>query len=388
MAQKLYEESNIQAIADAIRAKNGLTDTYKTSDMAGAIIALESGSGGNIIPPEAFYITGNCQRRFTMGHWDWIINKYGDKIVTENIQDAEYMFADSGVTEIPFDLNFDSSKPCTTGFMFQNCSNLQTIGDLKNLRPKAFSSMFNNCVSLTEIPNFIDVDTTYLESNTSISGSSCFNSCRSLRSIPEWLLDLIGSATTISQSYYLYSGGFGGCATLNELTNLPVFENQIITTSMGSYSGSFGDCFMLKNITYKTNEDGTPKIVSWKNQTIDISKNVGWVYNAYAKGLVLNYNSGVTADKEVNDDVTYAALKNDPDWFATKFEYCKYNLDSAVATIQSLPDTSVYLASAGGTNTIKFTGAAGSATDGGAINTMSEETIALAASKGWTVTFV
>ena len=57
-------------------------------------------------------------------------------------------------------------------------------------------------------------------------------------------------------------------------------------------------------------------------------------------------------------------------------------------TINCLPDTAAYLASAGGTNTIKFKGGAGSSTDGGAINTMTEEEIAVAAAKGWTVTFV
>lgn len=43
MSKKLYEESNIQAIADAIRRKNGTTDTYKVSEMAGAIEAIEAG---------------------------------------------------------------------------------------------------------------------------------------------------------------------------------------------------------------------------------------------------------------------------------------------------------------------------------------------------------
>ena len=39
--QKLYEESNIQAIANAIRAKNGTEETYKPSEMAGAITAIK-----------------------------------------------------------------------------------------------------------------------------------------------------------------------------------------------------------------------------------------------------------------------------------------------------------------------------------------------------------
>lgn len=53
MAKKLYEEANIQAIADAIREKNGLTETYRTADMAQAILAMDAGgsSADVIFPP-------------------------------------------------------------------------------------------------------------------------------------------------------------------------------------------------------------------------------------------------------------------------------------------------------------------------------------------------
>ena len=47
MAQKFYNESDIQAIASAIRAKNGLSNTYKVSQMASAIQDIPSGSEGN-----------------------------------------------------------------------------------------------------------------------------------------------------------------------------------------------------------------------------------------------------------------------------------------------------------------------------------------------------
>lgn len=47
MANKLYEESDIQATADAIREKNGLTNTYKVSEFAGAIRAIPTGGDGS-----------------------------------------------------------------------------------------------------------------------------------------------------------------------------------------------------------------------------------------------------------------------------------------------------------------------------------------------------
>ena len=58
-------------------------------------------------------------------------------------------------------------------------------------------------------------------------------------------------------------------------------------------------------------------------------------------------------------------------------------IKSDIKTISTLPDVS-----ASGTATIKFKGAAGSLTDGGAINTMTAAEIAVATAKGWTITFV
>ena len=185
-------------------------------------------------------------------------------------------------------------------------------------------------------------------------------------------------AVNYSNTYF--ASGFFSCVVLDELVNLPIPYTATYTWNFLNYS--FSNCQRLKHLTFEINEDGTPKVVQWKNQTIDLSERIGY---ALRKGNMLNYNSGITADKEVKDDATYQALKDDPDWFTLLPAYSRYNHDSAVETINSLPDTSAYLATAGGTNTIKFQGACGSLTDGGAINTLTEEEIAVAAAKGWTV---
>jgi hypothetical protein len=44
---KLFEDTNIKAIADAIRAKLGTTATYKTSEMASAILGIQAGGGAS-----------------------------------------------------------------------------------------------------------------------------------------------------------------------------------------------------------------------------------------------------------------------------------------------------------------------------------------------------
>ena len=184
-----------------------------------------------------------------------------------------------------------------------------------------------------------------------------------------------------NNSYYY--NGFYNCYSLDELINLPIPYTKAKWTSNAFYD-IFRNCHRLKNITFKTNNDGTAIAVNWKNQFIDLTNNVGY---ASVGDEVTNYNSGITADKRVTDATSYEALKNDPDWFTADVNYSRYNHDSAVNTINSLPDASAYLASYSGTNTIKFKGASGTNTDGGAINTLTETEIAVATAKGWTVTF-
>jgi hypothetical protein len=133
-------------------------------------------------------------------------------------------------------------------------------------------------------------------------------------------------------------------------------------------------------------ENGKPYEVELGKQTLDFS----YVGNFSANS---NYSSMIGKElkfeKMIKDDATYQALKDDDEAWSIKTEYSFYNHDSAVETINSLPDTSAFLATqAGMTNTIKFKGTMGSLTDGGAINTLTEEEIAVATAKGWTVSFV
>ena len=55
MSKRLYEESDVKAVADAIRAKNGSTDTYKLSEMAAAISKIATGgeTGGDTSAEDA-----------------------------------------------------------------------------------------------------------------------------------------------------------------------------------------------------------------------------------------------------------------------------------------------------------------------------------------------
>jgi hypothetical protein len=170
----------------------------------------------------------------------------------------------------------------------------------------------------------------------------------------------------------------GESYSLDEVIDLP-FPHYNASWTSDAFYYIFNNCYRLKNFTFKLQEDGTPYVMKWKNQTIDLSQNVGYTENTRH----ITNNTNFTDDTKIFDDATYQTLKDNPDSWASNLNYSRYNRTSAVNTINSLPDCS-----ATGTNTIKFKGASGALTDGGAINTLTEEEIAVAAAKGWTVSLV
>ena len=381
MAKVLVNESSLTGIANAIRGKNGSTTTYKPSEMAAAITAI-SGGGGPEIPDSAFVLSESMSYWNYSGKWDSFITAYADKWSTSNIASANGMFQHSRKLEvIPFDFNLKNNSYYNYNNMFDGSENLKTIGKFINMYPSDISSMFSGCKRLRYLPEFINPNFSRINTYLYAGAGSMFQNCYSLRTIPE---DFLNQIYGVWNSVYstLFYNGFYNCYTLDEVRGLNP-QTGIMKSNM--FNSTFDQCFRLKNIIFALQDDGTPYSVNWKNQIITLNKTG---YSNIGDDYLISFNSGITAEKGVRDDATYQALKNDPDWYTCNVEYSRYNHDSAVATINSLPDTSAYLAANGGTNTIEFKGAAGSATDGGAINTLTEEEIAVATAKGWTVTLV
>lgn len=339
-----------------------------------------------LVPDDAFYYTGDGNYKFAFGSLDWLVRDYGHLITTEDFTSASQMFYESKVEYIPFELNFKKGSSITMGSIFHKAHNLKEIPKINNCRPSGQQDMFSECQNLRYLPegfedwfDWSSVDNATSQYGGGTRGTNIFKGCFSLRSIPMGFLNHINPYVTSAYNIIFY-GLFNNCYSLDEIVGLPLPRADKMNFTSNMFQNTFNGCCRLKDMTFATNEDGSPIVVKWKSQVIDLSSIVG--YSNYTS-WILNFNSGITADKEVKDDATYQALKNDPDWFTTKIEYSRYNHDSAVATINSLPDTSAY-----GTNNIKFKGASGSATDGGAINTLTAEEIAVATARGWTVSLV
>jgi len=368
--------NKLSAIGDAIREKTGDTELMTLDAMPAAIRGIETGGGGGT-EIEPIVLTGHCNYACAGQLAGIYISLYGDTISTKDITSSDSMFYNYPFETIPFKMNMATGTAyIALSRTFSNARKLKSVPEFNAAYPYNITAMFDYCESLRELPEDFGGDWNWEQVHTisSIDASDIFSNCYSLRRIPETFLSQLWGVQT--SGYAPVSGMCSNCFALDELVNIPIHQGKLTSNR---FTGMISRCFRLRECIFETNEDGSPKTANWKSQVIDFTSNTGWVND---RNNILFHNSGITADKEVTNDASYQALKNDPDWFSCDVAYSRYNHDSAVNTINSLPDCS-----ATGTNTLKFTGAAGSATDGGAINTLTEEEIAVAAARGWTVTF-
>ena len=313
-------------------------------------------------PKDAFKITGDCGNKFAYNGWNWFLELYADDLTSENITNASNMFQNNTIDRIPMTLNLSTSCSNTDN-IFYGCTGITELPVINNFR--AGSDLFYGCTNLTSLNN-----NQLANVPTGLPLDDTFYSCYCLRSIGNFL-DNIPDVQKGNSIFGMHNT-FNNCYSMDELVNLP----YVYSTYGDSYF--FGSCFnyctRLKRVTFRNQTVNE----TTKSATMDLSTNVGW------GGLNNFIYYGFDYDTQVKDDESYQLLKDNPDYWTTDMAYSRYNHDSAVETINSLPDVSINSTN----STIKFRGAAGSKTDGGAINTLTAEEIAVAAAKGWTVTLV
>ena len=387
MANVIINDTNLTNIANAIREKNGETTKYKPSEMANAILAITTGVDTSGIPEEALTLTLECSYWDYAGRWDWFFEKYKDQmIVKEDITGAAYMFYGSKITEMPLEIYFNKyGYGFDVAGMYQQATELKSIGKIINFKPSNTDNMFSYCYNLRTIPEFENVDYSHLNDSYNfqdVDYSQMFFRCYSLRNIPSNLLQGLYNhflTNDKAQKSVLYRG-FEDCYCLDEINGIDVRVGSGAITSNLFYR-TFDNCSRVKDIIFNTN-NGEPFEINLSNQTISLINYVGYV-NGSNTEYITDYNSGLNDDtKMVSDAYSYDTLKDNEDSWTILSEYSRYNRTSAVNTINSLPDVST-----GSNNIIQFRGSSGSATDGGAINTMTEEQIAVAVAKGWTVSY-
>lgn len=381
MSKVLVEEGNLTNIANAIRTKGNTTAVYKPGEMAAAISNLST-STSTYVPTDEDLTFTDCKAQylFANNQFSWIFKNYKDKKIrfTGNSRNIKSIFYQSEVDDLS---NVIFENCYGSGNYGANFSSMLTEAktkyppEIKNCDIGSLESAFQSAYNLETIPSFENC-TIADESDVTVF-SNIFYEARSLKNINFDLSKNVRLREKIYYYWYYYT--FFDCWSLRSIEfSMPMIqESPIINNQFRSF---VADCWRLRHLKFK---NYLPSL-QMKSQIIEMAYRLGYSDN---ETIGLRYPNFFPEGKRIKDDATYQALKDDPDAWTTKPEYALYNHDSAVETINSLPDTSAYLAENGGTNTIKFLGNAGSNTDGGAINTMTAEEIAVATAKGWTVAF-
>lgn len=414
-----------------LRDGSGVEQTYTGIDTI--TVPLADGSGtwtygltdeeltfseqNNLLIPSTISLFKKYFKRFKFApktddngvYYDWTYFTSG--IDTTDLRD---IIVDANDVSVIYINNYSQGSEISSFPTIINANNLG-IGN------GAILSGMNYSITETEILKFLNYftyQTKETKRNSSSSSQYCnfsstgyyYNILNPSDCLKKWH-EIINNEQSYSNYTYGPYYGISGFDYIKELKNIPIpYRNTNAITSDIRFFGYSYSFFNTNSITFATN-NGEPYKVNWKNQTIDLSKRIGYgeriwssSYEIHAQGYWKEKNNVFykTTDLE-QAKLNYNKLKSQDNWFSWSensgtYEgknnvyysllFSRYNHDSAVETINSLPDTSEYLASAGGTNTIKFKGIQGALTDGGAINTLTEQEIAVATEKGWTVSMV
>lgn len=228
---KLYEETSIQDIANAIREKNGLTDTYTVSEMGNAIREIQSGGGDidALIDGSLTEIESNVTSVRDYAFYRSNNLKSVELPNVTSIGNFAFSYAKLASANIPNATTLGSA-------IFQFCSNLTTVNmpKITSITPSMFQSTeiananfplvtsigdsaFNSCDKLTNV-NFplvesiggsafyycIKITTVDFPLVTSIKNGA-FNSCRNL------------TIANFSKATSVGTTAFSGCSNLNQL---------------------------------------------------------------------------------------------------------------------------------------------------------------------------
>ena len=379
----INNEVQIDLTADTVTPST-LASGITAHDKTGAVITGTMASSPDAPTISELTIGGNLSYWDSQGSWDWFITKYGNQITVDSnnkITSLAYAFQYSQLEEIPisFVCNMLSKDNCIS-YTFNGATKLKTLPSITGVVRGMTTNTFSNCNNLSQIPASFFADYTY---TTGYFYNMCSN-CYCLRSIDTSFMEQLTTLYTSSLYGNTFAYAFKNCEQLDEL-NIPIRDTTTEITVNMFYS-AFDNMHRIKKLTFDA-----PNAVKWKNQVIDLTEYFGYSQKNTTTGQPKHlkesgYNTTITQDKVMTAS-TMTSLIDDADAYPTTINTSRYNHTSAVQTLNSLPDASAYLASSGGTNTIKITKYLGGLT-GSSTNDLTEEEIAVATAKGWTVTLV
>lgn len=377
------DEVKLDLTADTV-SPSTLALGITAHDKSGELIIGTMASSPDAPTVSELTIGGDLSYWDNKGAWDWFITKYGNQITVDSnnkITKLGYAFRDSQLEEIPiiFECNMPNDNNGIS-YMFDGATKLKTLPSITGVVTGMTANTFGECNNLSQIPASFFTDYNF---TTGYFYGMC-NNCWCLRSIDTTFMEQLTTLYKSSLYANTFALAFNHCEQLDEL-NIPIRDTTTEMTVNMFYS-AFNGMHRIKKLTFDA-----PNPVKWKNQVIDLTEYFGYSQTNPTTGQPKHlkedgYNTTITQDKVMTAS-TMTSLIGDADAYPTTINTSRYNHTSAVQTLNSLPDTSAYLASSGGTNTIKIRKNLGGLS-GSSTSDLTEEEIAVATAKGWTVSLV
>lgn len=280
MSNKLYEENNIQAIANAIRAKNGSSDTYTVSQMASAI---------RNIPDKMPTITNGRIEELYMGDYEPSSSSYTSVPANYFVQFNYYCITNSvisGSSQYFRTIALDTNK-------FLNISSYYSSSNTPKLSFKLLVETINNH-SLTcgeeVIVHISDYNSSQFEivklsQNLALLVHRC-NQTTNIECIP---ITINGYNITAGESYTIQS--FSGSSN-NSFQCKAIGENKVMVIySKYRQKYVYGLIFKYDNGTYTIGTE--TQLTSGSNYTYSNSM---FAYNGVDRGVVI-YPETISSNK-------------------------------------------------------------------------------------------
>ena len=405
MAYSLENTTDLIALGNAIREKTGDNETMTIAEMTTAVADLEVGGGAELDLPDTIVIK-NLAYLCQEGRFDWALDneEIYDRLqfglardyYRPNSTQVQYAFQGIGESQTGTIHFYDLSDKTiyitdvngyTLQYFFNNAQYLRELPSISVWEDSR--NNYHGCTNMSYIfagaENLNKISSNFFDNVTIHSGAVfqgiCQN-CYRLKSIPNNFLAEkiynIDPFSTTNMSRSIFVATFQNCYNLQAIYGMPYHSSSSTTINANNYTlNTFQNCYMLRHLTFymPNNQIGT---FNAKGITFDLTTaGSGFVSQTYmdtSEYVVLTAENYLTEKDNLN---AYNTTQNVGGYV--------YNRQSAIETINSLPDTTA----GGGVNTIKFKADAGSW--GGDLYNMSklsESEIAVATAKGWTVAII
>ena len=350
MAVGIVDRQKLVNIADAVRAKKGITGNMTLDAIASNITSIPTADN-------------NAKFDFSVSKSEGNLMKYLTTVNLSNFDTSSYtsmynMF--SGLTSIKsLDVsNLDTSNVTDMSDMFNDCSSLLNIDLSKNNlnKVKKFNSMFGSCKSLESLKiSAIGNDITNVE--------QMFINCWNIKSID---LSNFRNKTTSQISVY---GMFNGCTSVESID----ISGMDFSKTHGNYSfygmsKMFADCKKLKSIIFPSNIYFDNSKISMELMFYNCSSLTSLDLSGWDTSKV------TIMDNMFNSCYKLSNLTLGTDW-ASNSSISSFDLSSCPLTRESAVDVINKLATRSNSPVIKFNNEVG----------LYQSEIDVATNKGWSV---